>query len=266
MAPQTIRLVEELAFNAWPAGIGQSVDGWRLRFHHSVTRRANSVWTCEARGGVRGLDERIAAVEEFYARWGSKARFQITPVVRPADLENRLIDRGYAGPEGSSCVEVARIQDVVKRTRGDTPFRTTISGSVPRSWMEIYAGSEGADPAGIAARRRILERIGPRTAYVLAELDGEPAACGLGVLERGWVGIFCLATRPEFRRRGAGRAALHAIAAWGAGMGARRTYLQVSEENEPARRLYAAIGFRTLYYYHYRLAPLAESRAGAGAK
>ena len=37
-----IRELEELAANAWPAGVQQALDGWRLRYHLGVTRRANS--------------------------------------------------------------------------------------------------------------------------------------------------------------------------------------------------------------------------------
>lgn len=40
----TILQLETLAANAWPAAEVQRLGGWRLRFHHGVTRRANSVW------------------------------------------------------------------------------------------------------------------------------------------------------------------------------------------------------------------------------
>jgi len=36
MHTEEIRLIEELAYNAWPASIVQIVDGWRVRFHHVV--------------------------------------------------------------------------------------------------------------------------------------------------------------------------------------------------------------------------------------
>jgi ribosomal protein S18 acetylase RimI-like enzyme len=77
-------------------------------------------------------------------------------------------------------------------------------------------------------------------------------AVGLGVLEQGWVGVFCMNTRPEFRRQGAGQAVLRALAGWGDEAGATRMYLQVMEENQPAGGLYTRAGFGTLYTYHYR--------------
>ncbi len=45
------------------------------------------------------------------------------------------------------------------------------------------------------------------------------------------------------------------LLAWGAGQGARAAYLQVMEENLPARALYVRHGFAAAYRYWYRVAP-----------
>jgi len=101
------------------------------------------------------------------------------------------------------------------------------------------------------ARRAILERIGPQTGYALLNIEGEPAAIGLGVVERGWVGLFCMDTHPEFRRRGAASAVLHALGQWGLEYQASQMYLQVMENNPPALALYAKAGFEKNYRYWY---------------
>ena len=59
---------------------------------------------------------------------------------------------------------------------------------------------------------------------------------------------------PEQRRRGVARALLAALAGWASAQGAQRLYLQVERDNEPARRLYAGLGFEEAYRYHYRRA------------
>jgi ribosomal protein S18 acetylase RimI-like enzyme len=74
------------------------------------------------------------------------------------------------------------------------------------------------------------------------------------VVERGWAGVFCMATRPQARRRGLATAVLRCGASWAAGQGARHLYLQVEEKNFPAVRLYTGLGFQTSHHYHYRLA------------
>ena len=61
-----------------------------------------------------------------------------------------------------------------------------------------------------------------------------------------------MATLPNYRRRGAASAVLHAIASWGQEQGAGDMYLQVMQNNTPALELYAKAGFKKLYGYHYR--------------
>src|SRR5690606_34181519 len=111
------------------------------------------------------------------------------------------------------------------------------------------------DPVKIGARRAMLERIGPPAGFAAAEVDGRLAAVALGVVERGWLGLFSVATHPEYRRRGLGLATLAALAAWAAGHGAERCYLQVFSTNAPALALYARLGFATRYDYWYLVKP-----------
>ncbi|MBI3942698.1 MAG: GNAT family N-acetyltransferase [Chloroflexi bacterium] len=93
-----------------------------------------------------------------------------------------------------------------------------------------------------------------RAAYCLyfAGNRWSAASLGLGVYERGWIGIFSMATHPTYRRRGAATAVLRALADWGQSLGAKDAYLQVMESNITARRLYENIGFKNLYQYYYR--------------
>jgi len=88
----------------------------------------------------------------------------------------------------------------------------------------------------------------------------------VGVRDGRWLGIFCMATRPEFRRRGAATALLHALSGWGRERNADRIYLQVMEANSPARSVYARAGFTTLYGYHYREQPNAGGEIEAGQR
>lgn len=55
--------------------------------------------------------------------------------------------------------------------------------------------------------------------------------------------ILTLAVRPEARRRGVGARLVEAGADRAAGMGARRLFLEVAEDNAAARGLYARCGF-----------------------
>ncbi|MEJ2758026.1 MAG: GNAT family N-acetyltransferase, partial [Anaerolineales bacterium] len=91
----------------------------------------------------------------------------------------------------------------------------------------------------------------PAVRYVLIRQDGAPAATGLGVAERGWMGVFCVVTVPAARRQGLAGKVMRALAEWGETQGAQRVYLQVMEDNLPALRLYSKLGFQFLYQYFY---------------
>lgn len=58
-------------------------------------------------------------------------------------------------------------------------------------------------------------------------------------------------TRPEHRRKGYAARILASIATWGRAQGASRIFLQVEDDNAPARALYARAGFEDAYPYRF---------------
>jgi N-acetylglutamate synthase len=250
---EVIQILEELAANAWCPGVAQAVDGWRIRFNEGVTRRANSVLP-EAHGGRMELSDKLTLAETFYASRNLPPRFQICDAAQPGGLDAVLARRGYAR-EGLSCVEAAPIGTVLDRTLYHPSLRLEITDRLCGEWLSTYTRVEEMPGHEAAMRRDILRRIGPRAGFALLQVDNQPAAVGLGVVERGWLGIFCMATDSRFRRRGAAATVLHELARWGKGHGAANAYLQVLEDNVPARSLYTRLGFETVYHYHYRRAP-----------
>lgn len=247
---QLIRFIEELAANAWPAEIVQGVDGWRLRFNQNVTRRANSAWPNET-GGCHSLEEKIALVEDFYIRWGCPPRYHICPAAQPANLDEILASRGYIS-DARTAVQTASLETILAHTQANPAYTVIISNSVNDDWFDLYSQGEHISLATAAVRRGILQRIGPQTGFATVQIDGQPAAAGMGVVERGWLGLFSLITHPNFRRRGAATRLIHALAQWGQTHQANQVYLQVMADNAPALSLYAWLGFETLYHYHYR--------------
>lgn len=253
MSHALIRTLEELAANAWPAEVVQMVEGWRLRCNAGVTRRANSVLPHDASGDLP-LAKRVELAEEFYARRGLPPHFQLSPASLPSGLDQFLAERGYTVPD-RTCVQTALLPDLVTRCAGNGPLAVVREHLTPE-WGDLYNQATDLPEPSRSVRRALVARIAPPTGFALAHVDGAPAAVGMGVLERGWLGIFSMATHPDARRRGAARAILHALAGWaqaqGAPAGATSAYLQVSEDNVTARALYESLGFTTAYHYHYR--------------
>lgn len=242
--------LEELAANAWPAEMVQVVEGWRLRFNHNVTRRANSVWP-NGEGNGLPLEEKLALVEDFYARRGCPARYQICPAAQPAHLDSILAGRGYTCA-ALTAVQIAPLEAVLAGARANPAYSTHISETFDQEWFTLYCQAEQVSPQAAAGRRAILQRIAPRAGFALVLAAARPVAIGLGVVERGWLGLFNIVTNPEFRRQGAATAAIRALAQWGQAHHARHIYLQVMADNAPALALYAGLGFERVYHYHYR--------------
>lgn len=186
-------------------------------------------------------------VEDFYARRERRALVQISPAEQHARLDAELARRGWSS-QGHTDVLVAAAGTVLARTR---PGDVAIAPRPDARWVAAWATCEGRPDAAEHAHD-VLARIEPAAAYALA---GEAAGVGLAVCERGWAGLFSVATAHHARRQGVAQAVVHALTRWAAHGGAQRIYLQVEAGNEPAHALYARAGFSRSHSYHYRLAP-----------
>jgi N-acetylglutamate synthase len=245
-----IRAHERRAFRTWPAATVEEHGGWVLRFNQGVTHRANSVFTADFAEGS-DVDGAIVAAEAFFAAHGQPPRFMISPASRPDDLDARLEARGYVVEE-PSLVRVAEARSI--RALAPTDARVDVAKQPDTAWNRTFM-TEYADTAEGAGRLRVVARIEPPAGFAVARVYGHVAAIGMGIVEDGWMTVLGMYTPAPWRGGGYGGAVLRALAAWAEGMGAANLFLQVTAFNAPAIRLYDKAGFRTVYGYHYRLAP-----------
>jgi N-acetylglutamate synthase len=248
-----ILALDEAAAHAWPAAETMPLAGWHLRYSAGVTRRANSVWP---QGNVAGgeLAQSVAQVEQFYNERGLPARYQISPASQPVHLDEQLAARGYAAV-ARTAVQATELSSILRQTqplRAQPDFAVEVMEEFDPSWFAAFRRAEPGDPAQDAVLTGVFQRIQPNRAFALLHIGDEPAAVGLGVLEGAWLGIFCMATVAEFRRRGAASAVLRTLAIWAGLYDAKSAYLQVMDDNTAARALYRQVGFQTRYHYHYR--------------
>jgi GNAT superfamily N-acetyltransferase len=249
----TIRLLDELSANATAATTVQIVDGWLLRAATRAPYNAcNSVLPIS--GDSVGLEARIAMVDDFYRDRGLPVRFQVGPAALPVGLDEVLETRGYE-IEQPTLVLIAETAHAVDHTERADTAALTVADGIDDHWVAEYASAFGDDEKGrdeLRAYAHLLRHIGPTVATAVLPVDETPAAIGLAVHERGWVGVYAMGTRPEARRRGAATAVLHGLARWAQERGAARMYLQVESTNDGARQLYTRAGFEMAYRYHYR--------------
>ncbi len=250
MAKQFYEL-EELIVDAWPAAETLDLDGWLLRKSGGPSRRANSVATLAYASGALPLAERIERVEAFYRERAQPARFQIGPCVQPKELDGVLQERGYA-QDGVSVVALAAPGRVALEP--SHPFEVRVEQAASAAWAEIAVQQSRFAPAS-AVLRTLLAQLGSRVRYVTA-CDGDQAlaTCYLIASEER-LGIYGMLTLPEARRRGLARALLGAIGRYAEAERCTELYLQVEVDNQAARALYAQLGFRDAYSYHYRVQP-----------
>ncbi|MBW8010644.1 MAG: GNAT family N-acetyltransferase [Chloroflexi bacterium] len=130
-------------------------------------------------------------------------------------------------------------------------FKIDIDSELTKQWFDFYTRCTHYDEPSVSTHHQLFKNIGPKTGFAFLKIRGQAAAIGLGVIEREWVGVFCMQTLPDFRRQGAASAVLYALASWGLNNSASQAYLRVMEDNPPALNLYSQTSFKKLYHYYY---------------
>lgn len=238
-----VRALEERCFNAWPALRTLLVDGWVLRLSDGHTRRNNSATPFAP--SMASPDAMIDMTEKTFAGAGLRPVLRVTALADPR-LEAALAARGYVDEDFSM---VMTTDDAGPDVAPPPGVEVRLTTSLEESWIEAAMVAYGHGEKGARALRRSLPLILPAHAYVTVLSEGRPAAFGLGVAERGWLGLYDLVVDPALRGRGLGGVMVAALRHWGASQGAPRGYLQVRAANAPARALYARLGFRDAYGY-----------------
>jgi len=240
-----IQQIEERALNAWPGLRQLMYDGWLLRFTGGYTRRANSISLLYT--GCEDLTEKIAWCEAQYTAQQLPTVFKLLPMTQPERLDDLLAQRGYR-LEAESQVLYAPLADVsVNASKSDAIMLS------PDQWLAYYADVTGSSHDAQHWHEEILRAIIPAACPAALLRHDEPVAVGLGVLERGMVGIYDLVTEERYRRQGLATQVISTILSWAATLGAHGTYLQVMADNAPALALYAKMGYRPCYRYWYRV-------------
>jgi GNAT superfamily N-acetyltransferase len=239
--------LESRLLNAWPSFDYQTYDGWILRLANGYSKRANSVTPFLP--GASLDDELIDYMTARFVEANVRPTFRLNGVEAP-NTDEMLKLRGFKEIEPTHVLTASI-------TQGDCELdpEVDLEPQVSKRWVRAAAESYGGDKADDDTLMKIVSRIRQTTAFATLSLDDRPVAWGLGVVERGYVGLYDIVVAPDLRGIGLGRRVVASLMAWGCGQGAHTAYLQVREENEIARSLYGALGFGTAYRYTHRVMP-----------
>lgn len=237
----------------WPALDSVEVDGWIVRRSAGVTQRANSVLPA---GRPRDTADALRRAESLYGDHGLEPVFQIGAAARPDGLDALLAAAGYErrSPTLALVADIRTVLGRLPRRELDRAADLRTAEAPGDDWMDLWWSVDGR---GGAEARSVAYRImtGGPARYATATDERGPAAVGrLAIVDR-WAGIYCVAVRPDARRRGLATAVLRCLLERATELGPRHTWLQVLAGNAPARRLYAKAGFVTAARYHYRTRP-----------
>ena len=244
---ETVRDLEALAFNAWPALESVHAHGWLLRFADGYTKRANSINALAPAVPVAAI---LALAEPLYAARG------LPLVVRLSPLAGAEADASLAAL-GFQCLDETLVMTapLAGSLQGDAAV--SIAARPDARWSAGFAAANRVPSAHQATHDRMLASIRNATAFASLQASRDETdatvAWGLAVAEGGRVGLFDIVTLPQARRQGAARRLVEALLAWGHAAGAREAYLQVMAANSAAIALYRSLGFVEAYRYHYRV-------------
>ncbi|MEO0561130.1 MAG: GNAT family N-acetyltransferase [Chloroflexota bacterium] len=244
-----VRQTEQAGAAAWPALTATDYDGWLLQMANGYTRRANSALPIKTSSLPPA--QKIDHVERFYRARGLRPRFKMSPAVQPPDLDEMLAARDY-GISGKTDVMMRTVFG--NRLPKMEDFDTTPEPS--EAWFETLFALNDVAPEHQDTARAMLttgRRVQARFASVYR--DGERIGVGVLALNVAYAGLFDVVVAPGHRGQGHGRRMMQGLLHWAKVAGSHGVYLQVTQENTPAQKLYQSLGFETAYSYWYREAP-----------
>lgn len=201
-------------------------------------------------------DARITEVVAWYHERHMPCLWWVGPTDTPTDLAERLLARGFVEEEGTVPGMVANLDRLpdepgppgieVARVEEPTAYRETCDIMAAGFGLPL----EVADAFERLASLGFEDDVSLRT--FIARIDGRPVGTSLGVLGEGTVGIFNVATLPDARGRGVGRAvtlaAMRDAAEHGAGMA-------VLQSSPISHSVYERLGFDDVAHYRIFVGP-----------
>ena len=207
------------------------------------------------------VDRLIDDAVEFFRKKEYDCLFTLSPLDRPADMAERLRQRGFElallpvamlcdRPAGQVAAEEVEVE-VVRAGGYDT-------------WAEIMCTCFGNPPEAGEVGRWVLGV--PKILLYLAHRQGKPAGTALLYSRNGMGYIDAVGTLAEHRGCGVASVLVARAVADSKALGNRWTTLEVECES-PAERIYRRLGFRRMHFrprYAMPLEDLPGNAAGGG--
>jgi N-acetylglutamate synthase-like GNAT family acetyltransferase len=237
--------IEELTMNAWPSLQTILLDGWIIRMAGGYTKRANSVnpiYSFE-----NNLDKKIKYCEKIYRNNNLPIIFKIIDCKEHIIIDNRLEDLNYSKIDLTSvqiCDEIGQI---------NSKSTSIIDSKFTENWRNcLYHCNNIKSMETMETIENMLKNIRNDIISVYKTGNETFAGCGYGIIEKGFVGLFDIIVKEEFRGNGYGKEIVETILTKAKEMGINKAHLSVVDNNLIAKELYEKIGFKEIYKYRYK--------------
>jgi GNAT superfamily N-acetyltransferase len=189
-------------------------------------------------------DDRIADVRDWFVERGVPWRWLVGPTSRPHDLGQRLIRAGFelVSKGAGMALDLTRFEPEAPPAGVEIETVDDLGGL--DDWEGLQRRALALDDVRARAWRDAHDRAlsaGLPMRVWIARLDGVAVAASGLFVAAGVAGIYNVATVPEARGRGIGRAVTIAALAEGVARGHRTAVLGASEMGYP---VYRRLGFR----------------------
>ncbi|WP_245586047.1 GNAT family N-acetyltransferase [Paenibacillus pinihumi] len=245
------KLIEELSLNNWPTLTTLFYDGWMLRFANGYTFRSNSVSSIYE--SSIDTEQKINYCEQLYTKQRQHTVFKITPHMHPENLDQILEQKGY------SIMNMANVHTLKLNSIKQPKLASCqIIEEPDAEWIENFSRLSGVESPNKKTMLQLLSNIRTKAGYISFYYEGRALACGLGVIERDYIGLYDIVTDKNFRNQGIAEQMILNLLHWGKDNGAAYSYLAVLSDNLPALRLYSKLGYKEIYKYWYRVKEYAD--------
>ena len=242
-----VAALERATLNALPSPRVHFEGPFVVRAFLGGTGRANAAVSLDPAPDPE-LAVRVARIAAHYRRLGLTPRIRSSPL-DPEGLEAHLRGDGWVEADESlvTCGPLARL------ALADAAVEVL---AAPDSvWLDVIGTAEYQSATRKAEKQQAVKLFAIPAAWLVLRAEGVPAAALAATCDGEFCGLFDLAVRPEFRRRGLAQRIIGAAAHWAAAHGAGFFFAQVAATNTASRKLQEGLGMEEKYRYRYFLKP-----------
>ena len=239
--------IEELSMNAWPSIQTVVYDGWIIRLANGYTKRANSINPIYH--SKINLEEKIQYCKKIYAKYNLPAVYKLVECDEHKIIDNKLSTLKYEIVDITS-VQICNDIKILEKDYSGINMSTDFN----REWINGFIECSNIKTEFTNTLKTMLENITGDKIVIYKETNNEIIGCGYGVIESEYVGLFDIIVKENKRGNGYGKEIVESLLSEARKAGIKKSYLQVVNNNEIAKRLYKGIGYSEKYKYWYRKA------------